>query len=84
MPRRTGKLLRTAGRTAVISGVATSTAGRVARRQQQRFASESGGQVASSHGQDDIVSSLQMLTALHNSGDLNDQEFKSAKAKLLS
>ncbi len=94
MVRRTGRLLRTAGRTAVISGVATATAGRVARRQQQKFANQQAAsralepqateQAAHTHGQDDLVASLQMLTALHNAGDLSDQEFKSAKAKLLS
>ncbi len=93
MPRRTRSLLRTAGRTAVISGVATATAGRVARRQQDKFARQSvapemvavqPAQPASQAGHDDLIGSLQMLTALHNSGDLNDQEFKAAKAKLLS
>lgn len=94
MPRRTRGLLRTAGRTAVISGVATATAGRVARRQQEKFARQAGAPAgampqqaapaAGSHGQDDLISSLQMLTALHNAGDLNDQEFKAAKARLLS
>lgn len=90
MPRRTRSLLRTAGRTAVISGVATATAGRVARRQQEKFARQSAApemvvaQPASQAGHDDLIGSLQMLTALHNSGDLNDQEFKAAKAKLLS
>jgi hypothetical protein len=86
--------LRTAGRTAVISGVATATAGRVARRQQEKFARQSAAPMApmpqqaapaaSAPGHDDLIGSLQMLTALHNSGDLNDQEFKAAKAKLLS
>lgn len=75
----------------MISGVATATAGRVARRQQEKFARQAGAAEAvepqragHSPGQDDLVGSLQMLTALHNSGDLNDQEFKAAKAKLLS
>ncbi len=93
MPRRTRGLLRTAGRTAVISGVATATAGRVARRQQEKFARQSAAPAAMSQqavptasapSHDDLIGSLQMLTALHNSGDLNDQEFKAAKAKLLS
>lgn len=91
---RGSNLLRTAGRTAVISGVATATSGRVARRQQQKFAAQHGAadsagsreadRTAHPRDHDDLVGSLQRLAALHDSGDLSDAEFKTAKARLLA
>jgi hypothetical protein len=92
--KRRSSLLRTAGRTAVISGVATAASGRVARRQQQKFAAQHGASASAASREaeraarhsdpDDLVGSLQRLAALHDSGDLSDQEFKTAKAKLLA
>jgi hypothetical protein len=83
--------LRTAGRTAVISGVATATAGRVARNQQRKFARETPpSKAASSHqasrtpAGSDVVASLQQLAELRASGALTEKEFVAAKAKLLA
>ena len=95
MPRRRG-LLRTAARTAVVAGTATSVAGRVQRRQQQKLAAqdnrgapsaafESGSPVSSGNGPDvDIVGSLQRLAELKKSGALSDKEYAAAKARVLA
>jgi len=90
MPRKRG-LLRTAARTAVIAGTATSVSGRVARRQQQKFARQ-GTATPGEFGVDarspapgiDLVDRLQRLADLKASGALNAQEYAAAKAKLLA
>ena len=90
--RRRG-LLRTAARTAVIAGTATSVSGRVARRQQQNMAHEEAvgahaGALASaaprSHGEIDLVGNLQRLADLKSAGALTAQEYSAAKSKLLA
>ena len=87
-------LLRTIGRTAVISGTATAVSGRVARTQHRNFAAEqaalAGGPTASAAGpeaaggENDLVASLERLAALHTAGELSDGEFRSAKARVLA
>lgn len=79
MPRKPG-LLRTAARTAVIAGTASSVSGRVQRRQQQKFARSASTTPAAS---DDIVASLQRLADLKASGALTDKEYTAAKARML-
>lgn len=90
-------LLRTAARTAVISGTATAVSGRVARRQAARYdqPAQQGTQQQGQQGyqqqpvaqapapQDDAVSRLQDLARLHGQGVLSDEEFAAAKAKIL-
>jgi hypothetical protein len=78
--------MRTAARTAVISGTATAASGRVARRQQQKFAAQTpqAGAPAAHSAAHDMVSCLQELAALRSAGALTDKEFAAAKAKLLS
>lgn len=95
MPRRRG-LLSTAARTAVIAGTATSVSGRVARRQQQKFAAQAAQPAhpahapapaitnASLHPVNDIVESLRQLAELKASGALSEKEYASAKAKVLA
>jgi hypothetical protein len=93
MPRRRG-LLRTAARTAVVAGTATSVAGRVQRRQQQKFAAQANraaptaaleaGPAASSANGLDIVGSLQRLAELKASGALSEKEYAAAKARVLA
>jgi hypothetical protein len=86
---RRRSLLRTAGRAAVISGVATAASGRVARRQQLKFAAEEA--PARTHAKvqrgadrdSDVVARLQQLAELRTSGALSAKEFTAAKAKLL-
>ncbi len=90
MARRRG-LLGTAARTAVIAGTASSVAGRVQRRQQQKFAAqdaprggfEPASQVSPGSG-GDVVGSLQRLAELKNSGALSDKEYAAAKARVLA
>jgi len=90
MRRRPG-LLRTAARTAVVAGTATSVAGRVQRRQQQKFDRASGAahsavqtpQPLSSANGADIAGSLQRLADLKASGALNEKEYAAAKARVL-
>jgi hypothetical protein len=88
-------LLRMAARTAVVAGTATAVSGRVARRQaaryDQQYAPEPQ-QYAPEPQQyappapaeeDDATAQLQKLAALHTQGVLTDEEFTSAKAKIL-
>ncbi len=83
MARRPG-LLRTAARTAVIAGTATSVAGRVQRRQEQKFARSAPVPTAPHASTDiDIVANLQHLADLKASGALTDKEYAAAKAKVL-
>lgn len=80
MPRRPG-LLRTAARTAVIAGTATSVAGRVQRRQDRKAAASTPLPQAAHSG--DIVESLQHLADLKASGALTDKEYATAKTRVL-
>lgn len=84
MPRRPG-LLRTAARTAVIAGTATSVAGRVQRRQERKAAASTPlPQAPLQHADSgDIVGSLQHLADLKASGALTDKEYAAAKARVL-
>lgn len=87
MVRRRG-LARTAARTAVVAGTATSVSGRVARSQQQKFGAHPAPVPHTAHaahdGGGDMVSKLQQLADLKAAGALSDKEFATAKAKLLA
>jgi membrane protease subunit (stomatin/prohibitin family) len=85
-----------AGRTAVVAGTATAVSGRVARRQQGRWADQEQQQFeqqqqqaapaappAAAPQQDDPMAKLKELGQLHENGVLTDDEFAAAKAKLL-
>ena len=80
-------LLRMAARTAVVAGTATAVSGRVARRQDARYAQEDAQQYAQEAPppapEDDQAAQLQNLAQLHTQGVLTDEEFAAAKAKLL-
>lgn len=84
-------LLRMAARTAVVAGTATAVSGRVARRQNERWAAEDQAayeqqapqQQAAPAPQADSTADLQNLANLHAQGVLTDEEFAAAKAKLL-
>ncbi len=96
MPR----LIRGVARTAVVAGTATAVAGRVQRRQAERF-SDRDAQIAAQQDQayqqaaaaapaapapvaDDPVAKLQQLGEMKAQGLLTDEEFAAAKAKLLA
>jgi len=92
-------LLRMAARTAVVAGTATAVSGRVAHRQnekwaaqdqagydQQQAAYDAGVQAAQAQAQQaapDPTAELQNLAKLHSQGVLTDEEFAAAKAKIL-
>jgi len=88
-------LLRMAARTAVVAGTATAVSGRVARRQNEKWAGEDQAaydqQMAQQQAYEaqqappapDNTAELQNLAQLHSQGVLTDEEFAAAKAKLL-
>lgn len=85
-------LVRMAARTAVVAGTATAVSGRVARRQNARWAEEDQAaydqqmaqqQAPPAPAADDKSAQLQNLAELHSQGVLTDEEFAAAKAKLL-
>ena len=88
-------LVRMAARTAVVAGTATAVSGRVARRQNEKWAAQDQAaydqQMAQQQAyaaqqappEDDQTAQLQNLAQLHNQGVLTDEEFAAAKAKLL-
>jgi membrane protease subunit (stomatin/prohibitin family) len=84
-------LVRMAARTAVVAGTATAVSGRVARRQNARWAEDDQAaydqqtqqQAQQAPPVDDKTAELQNLAQLHSQGVLTDEEFAAAKAKLL-
>jgi hypothetical protein len=92
MPLGRRPVLRTVGRTAVIAGTATAVSGRVARRQNAKFASQEEAaaqqqmpaQQAPDGGGDDPMDQLKKLAELKDQGILTEQEFSDQKAKILA
>ena len=79
-------LVRGVARTAVVAGTATAVSGRVARRQNQRWAEQEQPQQAPAQAApaaEDPIAKLKELGELHESGVLTDEEFAAQKAKLL-
>lgn len=77
-------ILRTAARTAVITGTATAVSGRVAHRQAQAFAGQAQAAAAPAEvATSDTSAKLVELANLHAQGVLSDDEFAAAKAKVL-
>jgi len=83
-----------AARTAVVAGTATAVSGRVQRRQankwdqqdQEQYEQEQAAapaQAPAPEPEDDTTERLQNLAQLHTQGVLTDEEFASAKAKIL-
>ena len=82
-----------AGRTAVVAGTATAVSGRVARRQQGKWAQQEQQQyeqqqaaptaAAAQPQENPTTAKLRELGELHQSGVLTDEEFAAAKAKAL-
>jgi hypothetical protein len=93
-------LLGTVARTAVVAGTAKATSNAMDRRSQRKASEQQAQyeqyeqqqappqqqQVAPAAppAGDDLVSKLQELGRLHQSGVLSDEEFAAAKARLLS
>lgn len=91
MPLRRRPVLRTVGRTAVIAGTASAVAGRVNRRQQQRFSEQeapapeaAAPAPAAGPSTDDLITKLKELANLKDQGILTEDEFNVQKAKILA
>jgi Short C-terminal domain len=85
-------LIRGVARTAVVAGTATAVSGRVARRQNARWADQEQTQYAQQAPPPpaapaapaaDPIAQLKELGELHASGVLTDAEFEAQKAKIL-
>ena len=86
-------LMRMAARTAVVAGTATAVSGRVAHRQAEKYNAQAQEQQAAAApapaaapaapAEDDQMTQLPNLAALHTQGVLSDEEFAAAKAKVL-
>lgn len=88
-------LIRGIARTAVVAGTATAVSNRVSRRQQERWVAHDTAQAApyqatqyqpapSQPGSsEDLAATLDRLTDMRNQGQLTDEEFAAAKAKVL-
>ena len=89
-------LLRGMARTAVVAGTATAVSGRVARRQNQRWASQEAQAyepppqqyappppAPAASGGSDPIAQLKELAALKDQGILTEEEFAAQKARIL-
>jgi hypothetical protein len=78
-------LIRGIARTAVVAGTATAVSNRVSRRQQARWSDQQQVEAPQQQPppQDDLTTQLNHLSSLRQSGQLTDEEFAAAKAKLL-
>jgi len=87
-----------AARTAVVAGTATAVSGRVAHRQNEKYAAQDQAQydqqqaaydagqqaaAAAPPAAEDPMVEIQKLATLHEQGVLTDEEFTAAKAKAL-
>jgi membrane protease subunit (stomatin/prohibitin family) len=90
-------LVRMAARTAVVAGTATAVSGRVARRQENKWAEQEAAQQPqyqeappqqapppAATSTDDKLEQLKQLGELKNAGVLTDAEFEAQKAKILA
>ena len=90
-------LVRMAARTAVVAGTATAVSGRVARRQENRWAEQEAQQQPppaayeqapppppAAPSTDDKLDQLKQLGELKTAGVLTDAEFEAQKAKILA
>lgn len=95
MPLGRRPVMRTVGRTAVIAGTASAVAGRVNRRQQEKW-SEQDAQAqqaaapppaappATGADSDELIDKLKELATLKDQGILTEEEFNAQKAKILA
>ena len=91
-------LVRMAARTAVVAGTATAVSGRVARRQENKWAEQEAAQQPQQYQEappqqapppaatstDDKLDQLKQLGELKTAGVLTDAEFEAQKAKILA
>ena len=87
--RRGPGLVGMAARTAVVAGTATAVSGRVARRQQDKYAAEdqqayeAEPQAPAAPAEPDYAAELEQLANLKAQGIINDEEFEAKKKQIL-
>jgi hypothetical protein len=88
--RRGPGLVRGVARTAVVAGTATAVSGRVARRQQQRWATEEqqasepqAAPPAAAPAEPEYMAELEQLAKLRDQGILSPEEFEAKKKQIL-
>lgn len=89
MRRRGPGLVGMAARTAVVAGTATAVSGRVARRQQNKYAAQDQ-QVAepqaaapAAAAEPEYMAELEQLAELRNQGIVTPEEFEAKKKQIL-
>jgi hypothetical protein len=87
MRRRGPGLIGAAARTAVVAGTATAVSGRVARRQQNRWAAEEQQAVApapaAAEAEPEYMAELEQLAQLRDQGIVSPEEFEAKKKQIL-
>jgi hypothetical protein len=93
MRRRGPGLVGAAARTAVVAGTATAVSGRVARRQQRRYAEQDAAYVQEVAGapapappqpaEPEDMAELERLAQLRDQGILTPEEFEAKKKQIL-
>jgi Short C-terminal domain len=89
MRRRGPGLVGAAARTAVVAGTATAVSGRVARRQQRKYAAEEQqhqpqpAQASPAAGEPEYMAELEQLAELRDQGILTPEEFEAKKKQIL-
>jgi hypothetical protein len=89
MRRRGPGLVGAAARTAVVAGTATAVSGRVARRQQNKYAQEEQAAPApaaaapAEAAEPDYMAELEQLAKLRDQDILSPEEFEAKKAQIL-
>jgi len=88
MRRRGPGLVGAAARTAVVAGTATAVSGRVARRQQNKYAAEEQQAAApapapAAAAEPEYMAELEQLAQLRDQGILSPEEFEAKKKQIL-
>ena len=86
MRRRGPGLVGAAARTAVVAGTATAVSGRVARRQQAKYAAQEQQAPAAAPAaavEPDYMAELEQLAQLRDQGILTPEEFEAKKKQIL-
>jgi hypothetical protein len=91
MRRRGPGLVGAAARTAVVAGTATAVSGRVARRQQRRYAGQdeqayqepAAAPAPAAAAEPEYMAELEQLAQLRDQGILTPEEFEAKKKQIL-
>ena len=87
MRRRGPGLVGAAARTAVVAGPATAVSGRVARRQQNKYAAQeqeaAAAAPAPATAEPEYMAELQQLAQLRDQGIVTPEEFEAKKKQIL-